>query len=267
MDMNSIITAIAIIAGTGVIAGIVLVLAAKFMYVYEDPRIGLVNECLPGANCGACGYAGCADYAKGIVETDADITLCIPGGASTIAAVGKVMGKSASAGVKKVAVVACQGFDHNTSKKFEYQGIQSCAAASSMYAGPNACSYGCVGYGDCVVSCKFDAIEVVNGVAVVIQDKCTGCMACVKACPKNIIETIPDTDNPAVLCQSRDKGAVARKACKKSCIACTKCAKVCPTNAITIENNLAYIDQELCIACMQCASECPTNAIEVPNAR
>ncbi len=263
----SIMTAILIIAGTGVIAGVGLVLAAKFMYVYEDPRVGEVNECLPGANCGACGYAGCADYAKAIVENDEEINLCTPGGPSTITAVGKVMGKVASALGSKKAVVACQGFDFNTTTKFEYQGIKTCSAASKIYAGPGACSYGCLGFGDCVVSCKFDAIKVVNGVAVVLHEKCTGCGACAKVCPKFIIEIMPDDINPTVLCKNCDKGAVTRKVCKTGCISCTRCARVCPTNAITIENNIAYITPELCISCMQCESECPTKAIQVANFR
>ena len=260
-------SAIMIISGIGVIAAIVLVLAAKFMHVEEDERIGKVVECLPGANCGACGYAGCADYAKAIVEKDAELTLCIPGGAAAAEGAAKVMGKVAGATAAQVAVVACQGFECNTSKKFEYQGVSTCSAAAKLFAGPTACAYGCMGFGDCVAACKFDAIQVVNGVALVNQEKCTGCGACAKACPKAIIHMIPDDVNPVVLCQNVDKGAQTRKVCSTGCIGCMKCTKYCPTNAIHVENNLAYIDQELCIGCMQCADECPVSAIHIPNIR
>lgn len=263
----SITTAIIIITAMGIICSVVLVLAAKFMYVPEDERIGLVTECLPGANCGACGYAGCADYAKAIVEADAPLNLCVPGGAASASAAAKVMGKVAGATASKKAVVACQGFDCNTNKKYEYQGVTSCAAASKMFAGPSACAYGCVGFGDCVNVCKFDALQVVNGVALVNQEKCTGCGACAKACPKAIIHMIPDDVNPVVLCQNTDKGAQTRKVCSTGCIGCMKCTKFCPTNAISVSNNLAVIDQSLCIACMQCADECPVSAIHVPNLR
>ena len=260
-------SAIMIISGIGIIAAVMLVLAAKFMHVEEDERIGKIVECLPGANCGACGYAGCADYAKAIVEKDAEVNLCIPGGAAAAAGAAKVMGKVAGATAAMKAVVACQGFDCNTNKKYEYQGVTTCAAASKMFAGPSACAFGCVGFGDCVAACKFDALQIVNGVALVNMEKCTGCGACAKACPKSIIHMIPDDVNPVVLCQNTDKGAQTRKVCSTGCIGCMKCTKVCPTNAISVSNNLATIDQSLCIACMQCADECPVNAIQLPNLR
>ena len=256
-----------IISGIGIIAAVMLVLAAKFMHVEEDERIGKIVECLPGANCGACGYAGCADYAKAIVEKDAEVNLCIPGGAAAAAGAAKVMGKVAGATAAMKAVVACQGFDCNTNKKYEYQGVTTCAAASKMFAGPSACAFGCVGFGDCVAACKFDALQIVNGVALVNMEKCTGCGACTKACPKSIIHMIPDDVNPVVLCQNTDKGAQTRKVCSTGCIGCMKCTKFCPTNAISVSNNLAVIDQDLCIACMQCADECPVNAIQLPNLR
>ncbi len=263
----SITTAIIIVTAMGIVCSVVLVLAAKFMHVPEDERIGKVQECLPGANCGACGYAGCADYAKAIVEADAPLNLCVPGGAASAAAAAKVMGKVAGASVSLKAAVACQGFDCNTSKKYEYQGVTTCAAASKMFAGPSACAYGCLGFGDCKAACPFGAMEIVNGVAIVNQEKCTGCGACTKACPKSIISLIPDDINPVVLCKNTDKGAQTRKTCSTGCIGCMKCTKVCPTNAISVENNLARIDQDLCIACMQCAEDCPVSAIHVPNLR
>ncbi len=259
--------AIVIITAMGLIAGVVLVLASKFMYVPEDERIGKVQECLPGANCGACGFAGCADYAKAIVESGAELNLCVPGGRAAARAVGKVMGKTAVAAAPKKAFVACQGFPKNTDKKYDYQGVTTCSAASKMFAGPTACAYGCIGFGDCVAACQFDAIHVVNGVALVDNERCSGCGACTRACPKGIITLIPDDINPVVLCKNRDKGARTRKVCSTGCIGCMRCTKVCPTGAISVENNLARIDQTLCIACMQCADDCPVKAINVPNLR
>ena len=265
--MNSIVTAIIIISAMGIIAALMLVIAAKVLYVPEDERIGLVTEVLPGANCGACGFAGCADYAKAVVEGRAPTNCCVPGGANAAEAVSKVMGVKAGRTEAKKAVVACQGFNFNTTKKYEYQGITSCAAAAKMFAGPSACAYGCVGFGDCVAACQFDAIHIVNGVALVDNNKCTGCGACSRACPKHVIDMIPDDVNPVVLCHNADKGALTRKVCSTGCIGCMKCTKVCPTNAISVVNNLARIDQELCIACEQCANECPVKAIHIPNIR
>ena len=265
--MESLYTAIIVITGIGIIAAIVLVLAAKFMYVPEDERIGKVQECLPGANCGACGYAGCADYAKAIVEAGADTNLCVPGGAAVAQAVSKVMGKTAGAVASKKAVVACQGFECNTGKKYDYQGVSTCSAAAKMFAGPTACAYGCMGFGDCVKACQFDAIHIVNGIALVDNNKRTRRGACANASPNNIIALIPDDVNPVVLCKNTDKGAQTRKVCSTGCIGCMKCTKVCPTNAISVSNNLASIEQDLCIACMQCAEECPVHAIHVPNIR
>lgn len=262
-----ILTTVIIVSVIGIISGAVLVIASKLMYVYEDDRIGLVSGCLPGANCGACGYAGCADYAKAIVETGCATNLCIPGGKAATEAVSGVMGVEAGATATKKAVVACQGYSCNTGTKFDYQGISTCAAANKMFAGPSDCSYGCLGFGDCVNVCTYGAIKIVDGAARVIQEKCTGCGACAKACPKLIISIMADSENPAVLCKNSDKGAQTRKICKTGCIGCMKCTKVCPTNAITVENNLARIDQSLCTGCKACVAECPTNAIDVPNCR
>ncbi len=269
-----IMTTVIIVTVIGLIASVVLVVASKVMYVYEDERIGQVAGCLPGANCGACGFAGCSDYAKAIVEKGAEITKCVPGGQGAIDAVGQVMGVSASAAASKKAVVKCQGYSCNTGKKYDYQGISTCAAASKMFGGPNDCSYGCLGFGDCVKVCAFDAIQVVDGVARVIQEKCTGCGACAKVCPKFIIDFIPEDTKPSVLCNNKDKGAQTRKVCTVGCIGCMKCVKVCPVStedgqgkAVSVKDNLASIDHDLCIGCMQCANECPVNAIDIPNCR
>ena len=261
--MNSIVTAIIVISVMGILASLMLVIAAKVLYVPEDERIGLVAEVLPGANCGACGFAGCSDYAKAVVEGRAPTNLCVPGGAGAAEAVSKVMGVRASATEAKKAVVRCQGFEFNTTKKYEYQGITTCAAAAKMYAGPSACAYGCLGFGDCVAACKFDAIHIVNGVALVDNNKCTGCGACTKACPKSIISLIPDDVNPVVLCQNVDKGAQTRKVCSTGCIGCMKCQKNCPAEAITVTNNLAHVDYSKCTGCGTCVEGCPVHCLSM----
>lgn len=262
-----ILTTVIIVATIGIIAGAILVIASKLMYVHEDERIGTVSACLPGANCGACGYAGCADYAKAIVETGCATNLCTPGGKATVEAVSAVMGVEANAADAKKAVVACQGYTCNTGTKFNYEGISTCSAATKLFAGPSECSYGCLGFGDCVKVCTFDAIKVIDGAARVIQEKCTGCGACTKACPKMIISIIAESNKPAILCENKDKGAQTRKICKTGCIGCMKCVKICPATAISMDSNLARIDQDKCTGCMACVAECPVNAIDVPNCR
>ncbi|MBQ6929594.1 MAG: RnfABCDGE type electron transport complex subunit B [Oscillospiraceae bacterium] len=270
--MNGILTTVIIVAAIGIIASVVLVVAAKVMYVYEDERIGQVAGCLPGANCGGCGYAGCSDYAKAIVEKGADLDKCAPGGADCVKAIAKVMGVSASAGAAKKAVVKCQGHTCNTGTKFDYQGVTTCSAAAKMFGGPGDCAYGCLGLGDCASACPFGAIQVVDGVARVINEKCTGCGACAKVCPKFVIEIVEDDVKPMVLCNNKDNGKLTREACKVGCIGCKRCEKVCPietakAKAVTVDGFLANIDADLCIGCMQCAEACPVGAIDVPNCR
>ncbi len=258
----SIVTAVLSVTVIGLIAAIILVAAAKIMYVEEDERIGEVTEILPGANCGACGYAGCADYAKAIVEAGEVANLCTPGGAAVAAEVAKYMGVDAGDVQVKKAVVICQGTHENAKEKFAYEGVQTCEACASLFGGKNMCTYGCLGFGDCVKACIYDAIHIVDGIAVVDQVKCTGCTACATACPKNTIIMQAASPKPVVLCHNHEKGAVARKACTAACIACTRCVKECPVEAIHMDDNLAVIDHEKCIDCGKCVAVCPTKAIQ-----
>ena len=209
--------AIAIVTVVGLLGAVILVLAAKFMHVEEDPRIGEVNGCLPGANCGACGYAGCADYAKAIVEAGAAVNKCVPGGAKTADAVAAVMGVDAGATAVVKAVAACQGKPGVCGQRFDYSGIQSCAAAAALHGGPKACVFSCIGLGDCVKACKFDAIHVVNNVAVIDYTKCRNCTMCAKACPKNAIEPIPTPEE-------KEKFKAAQKAMAEKKAAAAKAA-------------------------------------------
>lgn len=259
--MNAIVLAIIIVTIVGLLGAAILVAAAKFMAVYEDPRVGEVTAVLAGANCGGCGYAGCSDYAKAVVEGNAPIDKCAPGGAACMEAISKIMGVGASSGVPKRAMVACSGTSDKCKLKFDYQGIETCAAAASVSGGPNACSFGCIGKGDCVASCKFDAIHVVNGVAVVDRQKCTGCSACTVVCPKHIIFMKPLETKPVVECSNREKGPVVMKECTAGCIGCMLCQKNCPEGAITVKDFVASIDYEKCTGCGICTTKCPKKVI------
>ena len=259
----SIVTAAVVVTVIGLLGAAILVVAAHFFHVEEDERVGKVLECLPGANCGACGYAGCADYAKAIVA-GAPVNKCVPGGAASAQGAAAVMGVEAGEVVKRKAIVACQGSYEHTSDKYAYEGIESCAACAALYKGRSACEFGCLGYGDCQKACKFDAIIVSNGLARVNPEKCTGCGACAEDCPKHIIEVRPESEKPMVLCANRDRGALTRKACTAGCIGCMKCQKACPVEAIKVVDNVAHIDVDKCIGCRKCVNECPVHAITIP---
>ena len=259
--MNPIVFAIGVVVVLGLAGGVILVLASKFMAVYEDPRIAQITECLAGANCGGCGYAGCADYAKAIVENGAPTFKCAPGGDKAADAINTIMGNATDDRPSLRATVICAGGE-NCGKRFDYQGIQTCAAAASIAGGPSACAYGCLGLGDCTRACKFDAIHVINGVAVVDRKKCTGCTACTVVCPRHVIQMKPIAPQPAVKCSNKDKGALVNKTCKVGCIACGLCVRNCPNQAIFLKDNVAVIDYTKCNGCGTCVSKCPKKAIQ-----
>ena len=259
--MNPILFAVIVLVVLGLVGGLILVLAAKFMAVYEDPRIAEVTECLAGANCGACGCAGCADYAKAIVEDGAPISKCAPGGDKAADAIARIMGADSGDRPSLRATVLCAGGE-TCDRRFEYKGIQTCAAAAAVAGGPSACAYGCLGLGDCTRACKFDAIHVVNGVAVVDRSKCTGCTACTAVCPRQIIQMKPIAPQPAVKCSNKDKGALVNKICKVGCIACGLCVRNCPQQAIFLKDNVAVIDYTKCNGCGTCVTKCPKKAIQ-----
>ena len=257
-----ILLAFAVVALVALIAGVLLALAAHFLSVKEDETVQKVRECLPGVNCGACGYTGCDEYAKAVALEGAKTNLCIPGADSVAAAVAGVMGVESEDVLEMIAYVHCNGNCDATTNKANYDGIQTCAAASMVYGGPAACRYGCLGCGDCASVCPNEAICVTNGVAYVIPERCIGCGLCVRACPKKIIELIPQTAKIGIACSNTDKGAVARKVCKNACIGCKKCELHCKSEAIKVENNLARIDYEKCIDCGVCEENCPTHCIK-----
>lgn len=251
--------AILIISSIGLISGVVLALASKFFAVKTDERQERIRACLPGANCGACGYAGCDGYAAAINEGSAKPDLCIPGASATAAALSTVLGIEIKS-EKKVAFVKC-GRTDNVTNEFAYNGNYSCAAANLLYGGPLSCKYGCIGMGDCEKACSYEAISVSNGCAKVDKSICVGCGKCVCACPKGIISIVPCDNACSVACSNPQKGAVARKVCEKACIGCMKCVKLCPTGAISVTNCLASIDSSKCIGCGECAKACPDKCI------
>jgi len=251
----------------GVVCAVILYVVAQKFKVVEDPRIDESQACLPGANCGGCGYPGCRGFAEACVKADSlDGLFCPAGGNEVMKKVAEVLGMAAVEKDPQIAVVRCNGSHEKRRKTTNYQGPTSCAVSHSLYGGDTDCPYGCLGLGDCVKACTFDAIIIdeESGLPIVDEEKCTSCGACVKACPKAIIE-IRDKGKKSrriyVSCINNDKGAEAKRACDVACIGCGKCAKVCAYDAITIENFLAYIDYEKCKLCRKCVAECPTGSI------
>ena len=261
--MNGILIAVITVAAIGLIAGIILTLASHFMAVEVDETVVKIRECLPGANCGACGYAGCDEYAEKVAGRFAKLTLCIPGGKKAADDMAAVLGVEAGDVKEMRAMVRCCG-NHETSKDvMDYQGSKTCSACFSFFRGHKECSYGCMGFGDCVEVCKFDAITIDNGVARVDSELCTGCGACAKVCPGHVIEMVPKNSRTCVACASHNKGAQTRKMCTSGCIGCMKCQKTCKHGAIVVIENLAVVDPSLCVNCGECAEVCPVGCIKI----
>ncbi|OYT16983.1 MAG: ferredoxin [Bacteroidetes bacterium 4572_77] len=269
--MNEVIIyAVGSLGALAIVAAIILYFVAQKFKVFEDPRIDEVEEVLPSANCGGCGYAGCRAFAEAIVKTG---TLegfnCPVGGADTMSDVGQVMGLEAEITEPLIAVVRCNGTTTNSPAKVKYDGITSCAAAATIYSGEGGCSFGCLGLGDCEEACDFDAIHV-NPETMIpeVTSNCVACNACVIACPKDIIElrNVGKKERRIfVSCVNEEKGAPAKKNCTVACIGCGKCFKVCAFDAIEMKNNRAYIDYEKCKLCRKCVTVCPTDAIHEIN--
>lgn len=268
---STIIWTIAILAGLGLLLSLVLFFIAKKFKVEEDPRIDEVEAVMPGANCGGCGFAGCRAFADAAVKApNLDNNYCPVGGNEVMKKVATILGYEIKEKAPMVAVVRCNGTCENRPRTNIYGGSSSCKVKASLYAGDTACPFGCLGCGDCVNACQFGALSMdeTTGLPVVDETKCTACGACVKACPKSIIELRnkgPRGMRVYVSCVNKDKGVVARKACSAACIGCGKCAKVCASEAITVENNVAYIDFTKCRLCKKCVAECPTGAIHDVN--
>jgi len=248
-------------------SAIILYFIAQKFKIFEDPRIDEVQAVLPAANCGGCGFAGCRNFAEALVKAETFEGLnCPVGGGEVMGQAAKILGKEALAVDPLVAVLLCNGTPEFRPRTSKYNGVPDCRISHALYIGETDCSYGCLSNGDCVRACTFDAMymDKSTGLPVIIDDKCTACGACVKACPRDLIELRKKAKKDRkiyVACSNCDKGGPARKACKVACIACTKCQQVCEFGAITIENNLAYIDAFKCTFCRKCVVVCPTNSI------
>jgi len=244
----------------GAVFGLGLAIAARKLAVEKDERIGLIEEVLPGANCGGCGYPGCAGFAAALVAGKADPTDCAPGGPEIAGRVADILGLEAARKTPTVAFVGCRGGER-VAPAIDYKGIRTCTAAALMSENLRVCPYGCIGLGTCVEACPFDALHMVEGYAEVDDAACTGCGKCIEACPKNLIYMVPKPKKVRVACSSHDKGKAVKTVCPVGCIGCGICAKNCPAKCIEIADNLAVIDHEKCINCGICAAKCPTKSI------
>lgn len=259
--MTNIIYPVIVLGGLGLLFGVLLSIASKAFAVKVDPKIGAVLDALPGANCGACGFPGCEGLATAIAEGNAPVNSCPIGGQEVADNVAAIMGLNSANVERNVAVVLCQGSKEKAKDKYKYEGIEDCRVQSQLADGCKACSYGCLGCGTCYDVCQFDAIRMVDGIAVIDKEKCTACMKCIDICPKKIIELVPYNNEYVVKCKSEDKGKEVRANCSIGCIGCRICVKNCPEDAFTFENNLAKINYDKCTNCGICEQKCPTKAI------
>ena len=261
--VTGVIIAAAVVGILGILIGIFLGIASEKFKVEVDEKEILVRNELPGNNCGGCGYAGCDALAKAIAAGQAEVGACPVGGASTAEKIGAIMGVAGGTAEKKVAFVKCKGTCDKTKVQYNYYGVDDCKKVSVVPgAGEKACTYGCMGYGSCVKACAFDAIHVVDGVAVVDKEKCVACGKCVSSCPNHLIELVPYKAEHLVQCSSHDKGKDVKSVCESGCIGCTLCTKQCEFDAIHMEDNLAVIDYEKCTNCGKCAEKCPVKVIQ-----
>lgn len=260
--MNYIIP-VAVFAILGSISGILLTVVSKIFAVKTDDRIEKINESLPQANCGACGFAGCEDYANAIVKDNAQTNLCRLGGADVVKKVSEIMGTEAEVQEAVVSVMHCNGNCNVTSKKFDFHGVNSCAGASRFYGGDGLCSYGCIGLGDCINVCEGDCISIKNGIADVDESKCIACGKCVKVCPHGLFSLRPVSKFVDVRCSSEDNGKTTRSICQNGCIACKMCEKKCPHDAIHVVGFHAVTDYSKCTNCGECYKICPTGTITI----
>ena len=260
--LEGIITATVIVGVVGLIVGLFLGIAAISFKVDVDEREEAILEALPGNNCGGCGYAGCSGLAAAIVKGEAPVNACPVGGEAVGNTIAAIMGVEAEAANKKVAFVHCKGDCNKAKTDYQYYGVEDCTMVAFVPGGgPKSCNYGCLGYGSCVKACPFDAIHIVDGIAVVDKEACKACGKCVAACPKNLISLVPYDAKHIIACSSKDKGPVAMKACEVPCIGCGLCKKNCPSGAIEVVDFHAIIDQEKCSKCGKCAEVCPKKCI------
>ncbi len=248
----------------GLVLGASLSLAGNLLHVHEDERKKRIMNVLPGADCGACGYAGCSEYAEALLQDDPDCARCPVAKAEGAEAIAAIMGRHEVDFREMVAHIRCHGTHDFANRKYIYYGMNDCEAANRLLGGYMTCQYGCLGFGNCVKKCPEEAISIRNGVAMVDRERCNGCGICLSACPKNVIEMIPKDSRVLINCASKDKGTKTRVACNIGCIGCKNCQKSCPEGAVSVKGNISVIDYDKCIGCGSCAENCPRNIIEIP---
>lgn len=257
-----------VVGAVGMFFGLGLGFASKKLAVHVDPRIAKIQEALPNANCGACGYPGCSAFAKAVAEGKADPIGCIPGGSKTAHAIADILGIEAGESEPMMAVVHCKGGHKEAKERCRYEGIADCNAAVLAGNGSKVCPDGCLGLGTCVRACPFDALSINdNGVAVVDPDKCTGCGKCVAACPRKLIELIPRVHKIYLACNNHDRGAKVKKYCSVGCTACTLCVKATPSGKIGMEDNIPRMDytgdENFVPAANKCPQKCFVDLVRV----
>lgn len=262
MYMNTIVVSVLVLGILGLIFGVVLAFASQKFAVETDDRVDAILEVLPGANCGGCGFPGCGGLATAIVEGNAPVNGCPVGGSVVAAQVGEIMGVAAEDGEKKVAKVICKGDCSNSKNKYEYEGMMDCRSANVLNSGSKSCKYGCLGLGTCKNVCNFGAISIIDGVAVIDEEKCVDCGKCMEVCPKGIIKEKPINKGVVVECNSKDFGKDVKEKCIVGCIGCGLCAKACEYGAIIFEDKIARVDYDKCVECMECVKKCPTKVIK-----
>lgn len=262
ISVKSVVVATVVVGGVGLLIGVLLGIAGKLLAVPVDEKEIAVRELLPGNNCGGCGFPGCDGLAKAIANGEAPVGQCPVASSEAKAQMAQVIGASAEEGVKQVAFVHCAGTCDKAEYKYYYHGLHDCRKLALIPGhGEKQCEYGCMGYGSCVKECQFDAIHIVNGVAVVDKEACVACGKCIKVCPNQLISLVPYEAKTAVVCNSKEKGKLVKDACVAGCAACGLCAKICEAGAIVMEDNLPKFDYEKCNGCGKCAEKCVQKCI------
>lgn len=261
MEWSAILLALSVLGVLGLLFGVLLSIAGKKFEVKQDERVVLIREQLGGANCGACGFAGCDAFAEAVAAGEARVDGCPPGGPDAAKAIGNIMGVDVDVTERNVARILCQGAYSVAQDRYNYEGFQNCRTVASMSGGNKLCPYSCVGLGDCVTACAFNAISLKNQLAHIDPVLCGGCGECVKECPRGVISLMRESASVRVLCRNKDTGKQARESCMKACIGCKRCVKECSEGAITVEDNLARIDVTKCNQCGECVKVCPIGCI------
>ncbi len=248
----------------GLLFGVGLSLASKKFCVSSDPKIEKIQDNLPGANCGACGMAGCSGLAEALTEGKCGIDKCTVASEESKIKISEILGVEFKKTLKKVAVLRCAG-GNRVGDKFLYGGIRDCISANQVLKGQKNCTYGCLGFGDCERICPFGAIKVSekNGLPVIDRNKCKACNKCVIACPKKLFVLVPFNMRICVLCSSHDTGKATRSVCPVGCISCRLCEKACKFDAIHVVDNLAVIDYNKCTSCGECVKAYPMKTIAI----